>query len=75
MVKMTIGEAVARINSGATELDLRGYTIITITITNTARYHALQKTIGNNIEDEGAKAIAEALKANTSLTELNLRVI
>ena len=30
------------------------------------------KWIGSRIEDEGAKYISEALKTNTSLTELDL---
>ena len=30
---------------------------------------------GNNIGDEGAKAIGEALKVNTSLTKINLRIV
>ena len=33
----------------------------------------MNKFTGNNIENEGAKEIAEALKTNKSLTKLDLR--
>src|SRR5271163_747311 len=32
----------------------------------------VHSSIGNNISDEGARALAESLKQNTTLTELNL---
>jgi len=31
--------------------------------------------VGNNIGDEGAKAIAEALKVNQTLTQINLCIL
>ena len=38
-------------------------------------YYLAFQIAGNNIGDEGAKAIAEALKENASLIDLGLRVI
>ena len=37
------------------------------------KWNENDKWIGNEIGDEGAKAISESLKINTSLTSLDLR--
>ena len=63
--ELLVAETVAKINSGVTDLS--------VTCHNKAAQSPWYAYVYKNIGNEGAKAIAEALKTNTSVTRLNLR--
>ena len=69
--KLTAEEIVAKINSGATELNLE---LIQQQQQQQHFSYLHPQSTGNGIGAEGGKAIAEALKTNTSLTKLYLSV-
>ena len=67
-----IGDAL-KTNTSLTQLDLSlTHNTNETTPHHITSHHLILSSTGNNIEPEGAKAIGEALKANTSLTKLDL---
>ena len=68
----TVEEAVAQINSGATELSLFRTQQTSMTNFLFEFYFINSSIAGNEIGPEEAKAIVEALKTNTTLKELGL---